>query len=210
MNLRTMGRFTAVALLVLAMTGCSLLTGPKEATPRRYWILTGNDANPASGLATPLPEASIGVGPFRFPSYLENPNLVRRTEPNEIAFWARNRWAEPLREGFLRILGKNLANDVGTNRVVLFPWYEVELAYQVQGEVLRFEVNDSGQVILQCGWALSRPSDQKVLAVRSFDKSLAADRTDPEEVAQKMSELLEELAEDITQTIREAVNEAAS
>ena len=50
----------------------------------------------------------IGIGPIRFPAYLDREQIVTRTAQNRLDISENDRWAEPLEENFTRVLSQNL------------------------------------------------------------------------------------------------------
>ncbi len=191
-------RLAPFALAVL-VTGCSLFSAP-TVTPTRYFVLTSDRS---LGIGTQeLNEMSLGVGPFSVPSYLGRPQMVNRTDANQVVFSQFDRWAEPVESGFQRVLAENVGRVVGTSQVVLFPWYEIPLEYQVKGEVLRFESNSDGEVVLECIWTIMRLDPKKYLITRHTDLRRDADPNDPDEVASALSGLAAELAKQIGAALR--------
>ena len=186
--------------LVFAMllAGCSILSAP-EVTPTRYFVLTSDRS---LGIGTPEYDSiSVGLGPFTIPTYLDRPQMVARKYPNQIVFSQYNRWAEPVDHGFQRVLAENVGRVVGTNEIVLFPWYEVPLEYQVKGEVLRFEANDDGQVVLEAIWTVVRLDGKKYLTTRHTHLHRDADPEDPDAIAGQLSGLISDLGREIGEAV---------
>lgn len=192
---RTMKALALLAALVLS--SCSLLKAP-EVTPTRYFVLTSDRSlgQDRSG------DVAIGVGPFAFPSYLERPQMVVRSDPNQIVFSQFNRWAEDVKSGFPRIFAADLGRVVGTSEIVIFPWYQTPLEYQVKGEVLRFEAHQSGEVVLECIWTIVRLRDKSYLITRHTDLRRPVDASDPDAVAAALSGLASDFAREVGGEIR--------
>lgn len=188
----------APLLVALFATGCSLFSAP-TVTPTRFFVLTG-DRTLSSGTDSNA-KISIGVGPFTFPSYLSRTQMVRRADPNQVVFSQFNKWAEPVESGFLRVMAENLGWTVGTSQVVLFPWYEIPLEYQVKGEVLRFETNGDGEAVLECIWTVYRLNQKKYLVTRHSDLHRSISSEDPDDIAAALSGLTADLAREIGRTV---------
>jgi uncharacterized lipoprotein YmbA len=188
-----------VLLGALLAEGCSLLRGP-DPTPTQFFVLTSR--TPRTQAAKQ--DVSLGVGPLSFPSYLERPQMVSRKQQNQIAVSGSNRWAEPLKDSFLRVLAEDLGKLVGTSEVVMFPWYKTPLTYQIKLEVLRFEPTWEGRAVLQVIWTLYDPKRDRYVVTRHEDFHQSVDSGDPEAVAGAMSELVGQLAAVITKAIRGA------
>ena len=96
----TMSRHLTVVLLCTAML---LLNGCASTGPTRFYLLSPIGGDHAGG----CPDGrtlSLGVGPIEVPRYLDRPQIMTRTGPNEMALAEFDLWAEPLKEGIPRIL----------------------------------------------------------------------------------------------------------
>jgi uncharacterized lipoprotein YmbA len=65
---------------------------------------------------------SLGIGPVELAEYLERPQIVNRISPHEVSVSEFDRWAEPLKSNFVRVVADNLSILLGTDRVHLYPW----------------------------------------------------------------------------------------
>ncbi len=193
----------ALLLAVAVLPGCAFMSAPETPTTR-FFLLTSDAERGSATTRTALPDLALGVGPFSFPTYLDRPQMVRRSGTNQIEFSQFNRWAEPVNRGFQRILAEDLGDTLGTSRIVLFPWYEMRLDLQVKGEVLRFESTGDGHVVIECIWTLYHPGDDTYLVTRheSLERDIDSDR--PEEIAAGLSALIGDLSERIAEALREA------
>ncbi len=190
--------------LALLSAGCSLLMAP-DVTPTRFFVLTavtGPDSPAAKRPHPPIPGIAIGVGPVTLPAYLDRPQMVTRIEPNELEVSESDRWAEPLRSSFPRVLAEDLSKDVGTDRVVVFPWYKAALQYQVKVEVLNFEPNSDGRVSLDAIWTLYIPESGKSIATQQTALRRETSEDVPDALAGGLSGLVADLAHEIASAIR--------
>ncbi|MGD9764188.1 MAG: membrane integrity-associated transporter subunit PqiC [Candidatus Binatia bacterium] len=189
----SMTRALCLLLAAAAVTGCSLLRGPTE-TPTRFYVLTGTVA-PAPA-RSPL---AIGLGPIAFPAYLERPEFASRVETNEFAYSQTARWAEPLKQNFTRVLAADLVGLLGTQRVLIYPWYRsLTPDYAIAIDVTRFEPQPGGQVALTARWVVTG-SDRQLVA--SEVAELTQRGGPPEQTAAAMSALIGDLAQQIAASI---------
>ena len=141
-------------LICLIPTGCFSLD-PKP-DPSRFYALTslprtGQRAENTAGTNA----LALGIGPVKFPGYLDRQQLVTRISQNRFAVAENDRWAEPLEENFSRVLSQNLSILLQTDRMVAYPWERSQRpTYQVQVEVLRFEPNAEQLVELWARWII--------------------------------------------------------
>lgn len=119
-------------------------------------------------LMSPLPETqstpqstegescfAIGIGPVEFPAYLDRPQIVTRLNENELRLAEFDKWAEPLKDNFTRVLAENLSTLLCTDPIAVFPWRgSIAIDYQVAAELIRFDGNLGGAVTLIPFWTI--------------------------------------------------------
>ena len=185
----------------LNLLGCASLS-PKP-DPSRFFTLT------------PLPQAvqtpptnasggqiSLGIGPVKFPGYLDRDELVNRVSQNRFAIAENDRWAESLADNFTRVLVQNLAALLGTDRIILYPWLgNQKPAYRVEIEVLRFEP-DASNAQLFARWTVRDASDKKPPTLRESRLVRPLKGTSTEESVAALSEALGELSQEIAAAVR--------
>jgi uncharacterized protein len=175
----TKGMHRGLPLIVLCLSlcaagGCSFMAPQPDRT--QYFILSPAAQDGTIGVA-PASQAStsqlsIGVGPLRFPDYLKRPWVVTRAASNRLTVSDLNRWAEPLDRNFEGTLCQNLAQVLGTQKIVTYPWYaDIHVDYQVQVWVSRFETSDDGRSQLSANWAIAKGRDGSELAAGQSDIS---------------------------------------
>jgi uncharacterized lipoprotein YmbA len=195
---------TTVAVGFLA--ACSL--NPKE-DPTRYYVLS-NMADDASLLEAMGPSADalatglrVGVRPVSFPSYLKRSRMVTRLASNELRYMEAERWGEPLEEAFLYAVGANLGVLLGTDEVILHPWYSTERPeFAVVVDVVRFERDQLGNAHLVVRWEI-RDAGGEIVATDGF--STEEMTTDPASISssvQAQSRSVAALSRQIADAIR--------
>jgi hypothetical protein len=78
-------------------------------------------------------------------------------------------WVEPLQGMFARVLAENLALLLGTDDVLMLPQRRaLALDYQVEVDVTRFDVDTSGNAVLDARWwVLGRDGERLLRSGRS-------------------------------------------
>ena len=181
--------------------GCSFLD-PKP-DPSRFFALaslphTGQRAQDAAGTNA----FALGIGPIKFPGYLDRQQFVTRISQNRFAVAENDRWAEPLEENFSRVLSQNLSILLQTDRIVAYPWERSQQpTYQVQVEVLRFELNAEQVVELWARWSIIDNTKKTFSVKETYLTQPARDKSTEASVA-SMSELVSELSKEIAAAIR--------
>jgi uncharacterized protein len=181
--------------------GCTFLD-PKP-DPSRFFALaplqrTGQRAQDAAGTNALV----LGIGPIKFPGYLDRQQFVTRMSQNRFAVAENDRWAEPLEENFSRVLSQNLSILLHTDRVVTYPWERSQSpTYQVQVEVLRFEPNAEQMVELWGRWSVTDGTKKTVIVRESYLSRPARDKSTEASVA-SMSEVVSDLSKEIGDAVR--------
>ena len=107
----------SIGLLLAIVAGCA---GPSPRS--NYYLLSAlPDLETGEATTAAFDGLSVGIGPVSFPGYLDRPQIVIRTGPNEISFSEFDRWAEPLKNNFMRVLKEDLAELLKTDSIFVYP-----------------------------------------------------------------------------------------
>lgn len=187
------GLFGAVAI-GLFLSACS------GTQPSRFYTLsdlsTGDTGtNPAQG------DLVVGVGPITLPRYLDRPEVVQRTSPNEFQFAEFDRWGEPLGDVFPRTMVDNLSVLLETDRVFALPRRRsTALDYQVEVQVIRFDADVGGDAVLDARWEVFDKKGQSLYLGRSTLREPVVDEG-VEPVVAAMSQTVASLSREIARAI---------
>lgn len=187
-----------IAFLALAAASCSL--SPRE-DPTRYYVL---EADEPGTVAAPseASAASVGVGPFRLPGYLDRPTFVRRIGPNEVVPEKASRWAEHLEHHVTRIMAQNLSARLPGTHARPFPWaLGEEVDRIVRGEVLRFEATTRGTAELSVRWYLLDGETEAELEAGLFETVVPGAAPGTSAAVAGLSEALRQFADELTVAI---------
>jgi uncharacterized lipoprotein YmbA len=189
-------------VLCLIAAGCFSLESKPD--PSRFYALTslprtgGEAQDPAESNAL-----GLGIGPIKFPGYLDRPQLVTRISQNRFVIAENDRWAEPLDENFSRVLSQNLSILLHTDRVVVYPWERTQRPmYQLQMEVLYFEPREEQRVELAARWLIVDDAKKTVKIKESYLTRPAKDKSTEASVA-ALSEAVADLSREIANALRE-------
>ena len=163
---RFLHSLAVLALACLTMTGCvSFLARPDSS---RFFTLTPlAETDAAARNSSATQQLFLGIGPVKFPAYLDRDELVTRITQNRFEISETDRWIEPLEENFTRVLAQNLSALLRSDRIAWYPWQNSQRpSYQVEIEVLRFEPNAAQDVQLSARWAVIDSSNKQLLSVK--------------------------------------------
>ena len=185
------------------LAGCGTFS-PKP-DPSKFFTLSSLPLIEETGVKDSINPQRIflGIGPVKFPGYLDRQEIVTRSAENRFDVSENDRWAEPLDESFTRVLSQNLAALLPTDRIIQYPWPSNKKPnYQVEIEVLRFEVNNARDAHLWTRWELIDGSSKSAVTVKeSRLRRQAKDRTTDAAVA-ALSEAGADLSREIADAVR--------
>lgn len=149
----------------------------------------------------------IKVSPVVMPDYLDRPQIVTRINENEVEFNEFNRWAEPLKDNFYRVLIENLSTLLKPENIVGAVYSSGVLpTLTVNVEVVRFDGAPGKDVILIAKWQLLDGKNKKlIVAKRSYFKKHVGASTYKALVA-SLSEAVADLSYEIFQTVKTRQN----
>ena len=180
------------ALLTLLLTACG------SSPPVRFFALSHMDS---AVRQDPDDAVVLGLGPLRLPEYLNRSQIVTRGAGAEMQVDEFSRWAEPLTLALHRVVSTDVDNLMEGVVVVSFPWEAVvrdRVDYRLLGEVIRFDADHSGRVVLEIQWAVSDvDAGIAVPPHRSRYEARAARADDPAAVAAAMNDALALFSRDI-------------
>ncbi len=177
-------------ILTLLLSACS------NSTPAQLFMLDANIAA-APDLSTHLFNRSlqVGLGPIHLPEYLNRPQIVIETAKNQYKLDEDHRWAERLDQNISRSLATFLANRLGIEQILIYPWSaKLNIDYQVGIDILELHQSSDGYSHLRAQWRVFH-TDQMIL-YKSFDCE-ASSSNDATSLVKAQSECLGKLGVDI-------------
>lgn len=199
MTLLSSGRnVIGLTMAALAIGACNLNPKPD---PAQFYVLTTAPDTGGEGAARTDDVPAIGVGPVRFPAYLDRPQMVTRLSEVQVTISEYERWAESPQSSFTAILARNLEIELGALRIQKFPWI-AEVDYSVRVDVLRFERDASGTAELRCRWVIVDDERISVFSRESTYREPAADSSTEAAVA-ALSRTVHLLATDVAEAMRQ-------
>jgi len=144
---------------------------------------------------------TLALGPLRIPDYLNRSQMVTRTSGAELQVDEFSRWAEPLKLAMHRVVSTDVDVLLDGVVVIAFPYDSMirpQVDYRLLGDVIRFDADQSGQVVLDLQWTIT--DTDSVVAVplhRSRYDARAATADDPAAVATAMNNALASFSRDI-------------
>jgi uncharacterized lipoprotein YmbA len=160
---------------------------------------------PAGGI--PVEEGAVlAVGPVRLPDYLDRPQIMTRSEGNEVYMHETERWAGSLQEDVSRVLIENLSALLAGKRVAVVRWTSAMQSMapfrnRLAVEVLRFEGPVGGTVVLKARYALFGPDGRKAISAGESIVREPAGGADYEALTAAMSRALAAFSQEVAAAI---------
>jgi uncharacterized lipoprotein YmbA len=188
----------AFLLLVFLLAACS------STPPVAYYTLNTLPERQQEIPAAVMDDTiAIGVGPVEFPKFLDRPQIVTRKSQNQIEVSEFHRWAGSFPGDFSRVLAKNIAILLPTDRVAVYPWGEqFSPTYQVKLEVEQFDGQLGEGVVLDVTWMVTDQEGTNKLVVRKARIEEAASDKTYEALVEAKSNGLATLSRTIVEEIR--------
>jgi hypothetical protein len=200
-NSRAVFAWGLVALSLL-LSGCM-----RDSKPVQFYMLNANSGVAGARVPAAVQNQVIGLGPIRIPEYLNRPQMVVAITGNQYQLSEENRWAERLDQNISLALFKALPRQLGTDRIVRYPWSQRQVVdYQVGIDILEFNVNAEGQSRLIAQWFVKR-KDKPAIDKRSVFQ-FPASTTDYAVMVNAQSQCLTQLGEEISTTLRQLMKSA--
>jgi uncharacterized lipoprotein YmbA len=158
----------------------------------------------ARDFAASAAPAVIGVGPIRFPRYVDRPQMVVALSGGQFRLRENERWADNLRENFSRVFAENLAARIPGDRVLLHPWSRTDdVDFKLTVRVNEFHVTDAGAALLDARWELF---DQRgLVASRQARLRAQADDNTPAMGVVALSRSVDLFAKECAELIQQTV-----
>jgi uncharacterized lipoprotein YmbA len=145
---RAFSNTAVLAGLAWVLAGCTTI-------PSEFYMLDSLEP-PSTSTPQSSDELSLGVGPIKFPDYLDRPQIVTRPDPNRVELNEFRRWAGSLQGNFRQVLARNLGALLGSRNVAEYPWDDpFDPDYRLVMDLYRFDGKLGGEVSLEARWSLT-------------------------------------------------------
>jgi uncharacterized lipoprotein YmbA len=111
-----------------------------------------------------LPDIKLGIGPITIPDSLKRSQIATRQHGNQYEFDEFNRWAGVLERDLTSVVGDNLGQLLGVEKIGFFPWmHYFKPTYRIMIDVLRLDGALDGEAVLSARWSVSDSEGKKFL-----------------------------------------------
>ncbi len=180
--------------LLLTISGCG------TSQPSKFYLL--NASNIAIQSSGPSLTLGVGLGPIKFPTYLERNKILVRTSNNSFKAAEYHRWAEPLDTNFTRVLAQELNSALPNASITIYPWRSgKKIETQIVLEVLSFDSDNQNQASLTVRWELIDANKNSLVPPKQYTYAQRANKSDYDARVAAMSGCVTQLGQALAQEI---------
>ena len=189
------------SVLLALLTG---LAACASSPPTRFYSLAAiapQSGAPESDSAGSHP-APLRIAAVHIPPALDRREIVRFGAGDRLEISGVNRWGAPFDEMVQQVLTQDLVERLPADMVVLPLGPAPSGTRSVVVDLLQFQSNAGGSVVLQGSWSLLVPGKSSPAVVRNFRYDASAGGQSFADETAAMSQLLARLADDIAKEAR--------
>jgi len=196
------------SLVRLALIGVSLSLllgwGCASTPASRFYALSSLSGPVKAKAEQPLSQGpTIGLGPIRFPDYLDRPGIVTRSGGNTIEIAEFDLWAGSLKDDFIRVLAENLSILLETDKMLLYPYIGVvPTDFRIGMNLSRFEGAPGDRVVLEATWIVLEGPDKKEGVVQKSQITEPVSGSDYQALVAAQSRAVEKLGREIAKAVQ--------
>jgi len=196
-------KFVAIGLvliLAMALSGC---IGGSSKPSKFYLLRSMESAKPDNALAKEKKSVSLLIGPITLPAYLDRNQFVTRAAGNELVIAEFNRWGEPLKDSFYRVLLEDLSLLLGSAEVYAYDRSgSISTEYQVVIDVTRFDSLPEKEACLTVFWRILENDGKLPLVSRKSVFREPVRSGDMEAVVAAQNQILNQFSREIAETVQ--------
>ncbi|MEJ2475884.1 MAG: PqiC family protein [Desulfobacterales bacterium] len=114
------------------------------------------------------------------------------------------RWAEPLKNNFMRVFKEDLVDRLGTDNIFIYPWSpDADVEFQVSAEVTRFDAHPGDSTKLDVQWTILRAQDREVILSRKSSYAVDLDRSDYKTIVAAQSRTVADFSREVAAAVTE-------
>ena len=190
-----------LAIVSIFLGGCM----NRSQTPRFYTLTPMQPGEVISKRESLAQNAVIGIGPVKIADYLDQSDLVTRTNDNQLVKADYDRWAGSFKDDFINILAENIGFLVPTERIYLYPWRgSVPIGYQVALEVVRCDGRLGDAAWLVTRWSVFGGPEKKLLKMNRSSIREPVTGADYAALVAAQSRAVAKLSQEIAEAIKAA------
>jgi len=156
----SLGLPVILAIVAIFFGGCL----GRSQTPRFYALSPIQEDQVIAKRKSPAHNAVIGIGPVKLADYLDESQIITRTNDNQLVKAEFDRWVGSLDDNLTNVLAENIGFLLPTDRIYRYPWRtSVPIDYQVIVDVVRCDGRLGEAAWLVARWSVLAGPEKKLL-----------------------------------------------
>jgi uncharacterized lipoprotein YmbA len=189
----------SLAMSLVIVSGCA----PKGPPPIMYVL----DSQAPAMLPAFEKGLVVGLGPVEVAPYLNRNQIVTRETGSRLGLSEQHQWAEPLKDGFTRVLLVNLGVALDSNMVFALPLRKRrDLDFEIPVEILRFDGELGKEVVVGARWSVLEGESQKILKTQVTVIREPLSSPSYEDFVATLSRIMAQLGQEIAAVVEEAAD----
>jgi uncharacterized lipoprotein YmbA len=155
----------AKARLILLCILSFVLYACSTTQQSKFYLLEALENTSEVSSIPALKTSTIELRVAAIPGYLDRPQIITRGQNYNVEINEYQRWAEPLKESFTRVLAANINSkitpaELDYQRLIL----STKIDYRLLVKMLRFDSDSlTGDVLLNAKWSIQKISNKNIL-----------------------------------------------
>lgn len=184
------------AIFILAISACG------KTPAARFYTLSPMASQSAAEHTSRVNKQIVGIGPVMVAAYLDRSEIVTRSSPTKIELASFDRWAEPFEDMIASSLAENISTMLPSVQVIVDPWPEAKIEYQLVLKITKFETDQGGKAQLNSSWGILQRSTGEMNAVYESKITVPGSPGDFDAITKNMSRALVTLSEEIAAELK--------
>lgn len=194
-------RLIVAIFVIFYLAGC---TTSKDST--RYYLLSPISLTdlPNQHLKQSEKKQTISLRLNRFPAYLNRPQIVTHHSANRLELAEYDRWAEPLKDNFSRVLTQDIGRLLPGHKILQLPQRLTPLAvdYQIELDIIRFDIDEFNKGRLIAQWTIRQPNNSGAFIAKVSDITITVENSGYDNKVSTLNTAIFQLSEKMTQALQ--------
>lgn len=187
----------SATIALLFFSGC----GGRSPQARFYTLTSISDAKNGQADQDMHRKVTVGIGPVKLADYLNQNRIITRID-NNIDLAEYDQWSGSLKSNLTNVLAENIGYKLQTDSIFLFPWRSnVPIDYQLTLDIVRFDGQLGGEVVLVARWNLLRGEEKEFIAMKRSEIRITTNDSSYDAFVKSQSQALGRLSSEIMTVI---------
>lgn len=192
-----------ICSVLFILCGCS----GRSPEPRLYMLTPVSAVEREQVSSKTDAKISVGIGPIEIADYLNQKNIITRTNDNTINQANYDQWSGSLKDNLITVFSENIGYLLKIDSIFVYPWRTfIPIDYQVTMDIIRFDGRLGKDVVLVARWNLLKGKEKDITVTKRSEIRIQTSAGSYEALVKTLSKALSMLSTEIVNTIQDAEN----